>query len=145
MKAVFIGSDPGVAEMARASIRICWPEALPQVATRVSEGLRLVKETSPDVVLLQASPPDIPVFEAILEMRSYSRVPLLVLGGQHDETELMTCLELGADDYISLPYDSILVRAHIWALMRRVYGAQGTVASCWNPVINPASRQVFLN
>ena len=144
MKAVLIGSDPEFAEMARASIGLIWPEALPQVATRASEGLRFVKETSPDLVLLQASLPDIPVSEAILEMRSFSRVPLLVLGGQH-KTELMTCLELGADDYISFPYDTTTVIAHIWALMRRLNGAEGTVASCWNLVINPASRHVFLN
>ncbi len=83
-------------------------------------------------------------------MRSFSRVPLLVLGGQHDETEVMTCLKLGADDYMSLPYDSILVMAHIWALMRRVYGAgrdQSKAFLSWGKLllINPATWQVFLN
>ena len=123
MNVVFIGADPQTAEMAGLSLRLGWPDTAPVVATTAAAGLELVEQASPDLVLLQASLPDIPVFEAILEMRSFSRVPLLVLGGQHDETEVMTCLELGADDYMSLPYDGILVMAHIWALMRRVYRA----------------------
>ena len=148
MKVVFIGSDPRVAQMARASIRLCWPGALPQVATSASEGLPLVKKTSPHLVLLQASLPDISVFEAISEMRCFTRVPLLVLGGHHDEAELITCLELGANDYISLPYDTIMMMAHIRALMRRVHGAgrdrREASLSRWKP-LKTSTRTVSVN
>ena len=52
-KAVFIGADPQVAEIVRLGICLRWPEVTPLVATTGTGGLELVKEESPDLVLLR--------------------------------------------------------------------------------------------
>ena len=52
-------------------------------------------------------------------MRELTHVPLLVLADQGDETEVVTALEAGADDYVRLPCDLTEIMIRIWALVRR--------------------------
>ncbi len=52
-------------------------------------------------------------------MRGLTHVPLLVLSDQGDETEVVTALEVGADDYVRLPCDLTEIMIRIWALVRR--------------------------
>ena len=105
MKAVFIGGDPHVADLVGLSIRLRWPSVTPHVAHTYSTGLELVERTSPDVVLLQADMPDMPLLSMIQQLRAFSNVPLLVLGQSDDETEAIAALEMGADHYVKLPFD----------------------------------------
>ncbi len=105
MKVVFIGADPQTAEMAGLSLRLRWPDTTPVVATTAAAGLELVEQYSPDVVLLHPTFSDMSLAEAVQELRRFSNVPLLVLGHQGSETEIVTALQLGADDYVRLPCD----------------------------------------
>ncbi len=79
MKVVFIGADPQVAEMVGLSIRLRWPGVTPLVATTTSEGLEIVEQASPDVVLLQVGLPDMSLSKALQQLRGFSNVPQLVL------------------------------------------------------------------
>ena len=148
MKAVFIGSNSEIAEMAWLSIRLGWPHAKTQVAVTAGGGLELVKETSPDVVLLHPSFIDLSLTEAIQELRRFTNVPLVVLSYRCDEEELMNALELGADDYVALPCDLTEMMARIWALLRRVGFAtqqmRERALTCGDLLISPATHQVFL-
>ncbi len=148
MKAVFIGGDSHVADLVGLSIRLRWPSVTPSVAHNYSMGLELVERTSPDVVLLQADSPDMPLLSMIQQLRAFSNVPLLVLGQSEDETEVIAALEMGADHYIKLPFDVTEMMARIWAIMRRVAGK--TYHEGEMPVrsgelfINPSTYQVYL-
>ena len=148
MKVVFIDADPQVAEMVGLSIRLRWPGVTPVVATTTSEGLEIVEQASPDVVLLQAGLPDMSLSKALQQLRGFSNVPLLVLGQQGSEAEVVTALEMGADDYVRLPCELTEMMARVWALLRRVAGK--TYHEGERPVrsgelfINPATYEVFL-
>jgi two-component system KDP operon response regulator KdpE len=102
-KAVFIGADPQVAEIVRLGICLRWPDVTPIIATTGTGGLELVKEESPDLVLLRPDFPDKSLSEIIRELRAFSDVPLVVLNHQINELEPVTALEAGADEYIQLP------------------------------------------
>jgi len=159
MKAVFIGSNSEIADMAGLSLRIRWPDATPLVATTAAEGLAsmqrasleggVVDNASPEVVLIHPSFSDMSLAEAIRKLRSFSNVPTVVLSDRGDETEAVTALEAGADDYVRLPCHLTEVMARVWALLRRAGDNQQRPEeerpiSCGRLLLDPVSGQVFL-
>jgi len=120
MKVVFVGTGPRVAEIATLALHPWWPETDPLVATSAVEGLELVEEESPDVVLLHPDFTDMSLYNVIQELRRFSNVPLLVLSHRRDESEVVTSLGLGADGYIRLPCGLIELTATLGAFLRRV-------------------------
>ena len=119
MKAVFIGSNPKIQNIAFVGIGMRWPDATLQAAETAVEGLGLVERVSPDVVLLHPDFTDIPPSQTIREIREVSNAPLLVLGCLNNEIEAVSALEAGADDYARLPCDLTEIMARVWALLRR--------------------------
>jgi two-component system KDP operon response regulator KdpE len=148
MKVVFVGADRRTFDMATLSIRLRWPDVMPLVATTAEQGLQLVEELSPELVILHPDFSDKSLSEAIRELRCFSNVPLLVLSQEGDEMEVVTALEQGADDYVRLPVDLTEMMARIWALLRRAgVGVSHQRQSCLvsGPLlINPATYEVFL-
>jgi DNA-binding response OmpR family regulator len=148
MKYVFIGASPRIAEMAVQSCRMGWPDVTPRAATTAADGLELVEQVAPDVVLLYPDFSDLSLCEAVMGLRRYSKVPLLVLGRQRDAMELVTTLELGADDYVRLPCALNLLTARIRALLRRA--AIAMLHNSERPffsgslLVNPDTYEVFL-
>jgi DNA-binding response OmpR family regulator len=118
-KAVFIGADPQVAEIVRLGICLRWPDVTPMIATTGIGGLELVKEESPDLVLLRPDFPDKSLPEIVRELRAFSDVPLVVLNHQTNDLEPVTALEAGADEYIQLPCELSELTFKVWSLMRR--------------------------
>ena len=147
-KAVFIGADPQVAEIVRLGICLRWPEVIPLVATTGTGGLKLVKEESPDLVLLRPDFPDKSLSEIVRELRGFSDVPLVVLNHQTNELESVTALEAGADEYIQLPCELSELTFKLWSLVRRSEG--GKVAEEGEPLIggdlkvNPLTHEVHI-
>ncbi len=149
MKAVFIGADPRATELATMSFRLRWPDAVHFITATASEGLEMIEMESPDVVLLHPDFTDMAFPKVIREIRRFSNVPLLVLGYQGNEMEVVTALELGADDYVRLPCDLAELMVRIWALLRRAgmrvkYESEGPLSS-GQLLINPATYEVFLS
>ena len=146
MKVVFIGANPQVAEMAGLSICLRWPGVTPLVAAGASDGLGLVETASPDVVILQSYLGDMSMSRALQQLRSFSNVPLMVLGQNPDEAEVVTALEMGADDYVRMPCDPAEIMARVWALLRRVaakaYGDEQRRVRAGEFFINPSTYEV---
>ena len=121
----------------------------PTVATTAAEGLEMVEQESPDVVVLHPDFTDMTLSGTIQEMPRFTNAPLLVMGHQGDEMEVVTSLEVGADDYVRLPCDLTEIMVRIWALLRRVGLRQepetdGPIAS-GRLSINPSTYEVFLD
>ena len=154
MKAVFIGSDPKIQKKAATSLRLRWPDDTNMsAAENAADGVALVEETSPDVVLIHPDFQDMPLSQVIERLRSFSNVPILVFGFQNDEMEVVTALETGADDYVRLPCDLTEIIARVAALLRRAESSrlnnglnhiqEGPIQS--GPLfINPSTYEVFL-
>ena len=123
-------------------------------ATTASEGLRMAKETRPDLILLDVDLPDMDGREALKLMRSGGvSAPVVMLTALGDETDRLAGFEFGADDYVTKPFsvDELLARIRVvtrrqadpqepgsvrinlhrgMKLLREKLGIAGKVAAC---------------
>jgi two-component system OmpR family response regulator/two-component system alkaline phosphatase synthesis response regulator PhoP len=89
-------------------------------AANGSEGLRLVAQAEPDLILLDVVLPDTSGLDVCREVRkSGSGVPIIILSAKTDESDMVAGLEIGADDYITKPFRARELLARIAAHLRR--------------------------
>ena len=67
-------------------------------------GVRLASQYVPDVVLLDLGLPDFDGVEVIRRLRTWSRVPIVVLSARGEERRKVEALDAGADDYLTKPF-----------------------------------------
>ena len=119
VKVVFIGGDEPTLSKVIQSIHLRWPLALMMSASTGAEGLEVVRQASPDLVIMHTDLSDMFPQVLVEELRDISSVPILVLAPEIDETEATSALELGADDYILFPCGLWQFAARVWAVLRR--------------------------
>ncbi|MFD8735228.1 response regulator [Streptomyces sp. NPDC059618] len=90
-------------------------DAAPDGAT----ALRLAAARQPDVILLDLGLPDLDGVDVIKGIRSWSRVPILVLSARRASDEKVSALDAGADDYITKPFSMDELLARLRAAVRR--------------------------
>lgn len=83
-------------------------------------GLEAVLTRQPDLVILDILLPVMDGWEVCKAIRKTSVVPILMLSSLNDEVDRVLGLELGADDYLTKPFSTRELVAHIRALLRRV-------------------------
>lgn len=86
--------------------------------------LSLFEKRQPDLVLLDVMMPEIDGFSVLRKIREKSRVPILMMTARTEDYDKILGLELGADDYITKPYNPLEVVARIKAQLRRCYDYQ---------------------
>lgn len=74
---------------------------------------------SPDVILLDLVLPDAEGLSLITKIRARSKTPIIIVSGKSDTTEKIVGLEMGADDYITKPFEMRELAARIKAVIRR--------------------------
>jgi DNA-binding response OmpR family regulator len=72
-----------------------------------------------DVILLDLTLPDGEGMSLISKIRANSKAPIIIVSGKTDTTEKIVCLEMGADDYITKPFEMRELSARIKAVLRR--------------------------
>ena len=91
-------------------------------ATVVHDGesaLRHAREHRPDLVVLDVMMPGLDGLTVCRKLRAESDVPILVLTARATEDDLLTGLDLGADDYLTKPYSPRELTARVRTLLRR--------------------------
>jgi len=88
-------------------------------------GMRLLAAEKPDLMILDLGLPDRSGLDVIPEIRKTSPVPIVVLSARHDERSKVEALDLGADDYVSKPFNMAELMARLRAAMRHAFQAQG--------------------
>jgi len=73
----------------------------------------------PDVLILDLGLPDITGFDVIRAIRAYSQTPIIVLSARTGSTDKVTALDLGANDYVSKPFNIEELLARLRAATRR--------------------------
>lgn len=81
-------------------------------------GVRLAAQYVPDVVLLDLGLPDLDGVEVIRRLRTWSRVPILVLSARGEERRKVEALDAGADDYLTKPFGFAELLARIRVALR---------------------------
>ncbi|MCJ7726836.1 MAG: response regulator transcription factor, partial [Acidimicrobiia bacterium] len=85
-------------------------------------GLELFSRQRPDVVLLDLMLPGIQGLDVLRLLRKDSDVPVIVVSAKDSEADIVTALELGADDYVTKPYSVRELIARVRAAERRSAG-----------------------
>ncbi|MGM0417145.1 MAG: response regulator transcription factor [Thermodesulfobacteriota bacterium] len=85
-------------------------------------GLSILKKNRPDLILLDLMLPGIDGFDVAKKIRaddSYRDIPVIMLTAKGEEADVVTGLELGADDYVSKPFSPRVLTARIKTVLRR--------------------------
>jgi len=90
-----------------------------KTASTAEDALVLARREPPDLVLLDIGLPGMDGLAAIPQFRDRLGVPVIFLTARRRELDEVLGLELGADDYITKPFDTDVLIAHIKAVLRR--------------------------
>jgi DNA-binding response OmpR family regulator len=88
-------------------------------AASAEDALTLVRRTPPDLVLLDIGLPEMDGLEALRELKAEQDLPVIFLTARRRQLDEVLGLELGADDYITKPFDVDVVLARIKVVLRR--------------------------
>ncbi len=89
-------------------------------ADDASHGLHELALQKPDLLILDLGLPDMDGLEALKRLREWTSLPVLVLSARPDPADKVSALDLGADDYLTKPFDAAELLARMRALLRRV-------------------------
>ena len=126
-----VEDDVDVAEMLTAYFRAQGYEV--QAVNWGGDAVQTCRNTHPDLVILDIRLPDIDGFEVAKRLRSNQRtldIPIIFLTEMRERSDRMQGLELGADDYITKPFDIQELRLRVRNSLRR---------SSLNPLTNPVT------
>src|SRR5512133_206235 len=84
-----------------------------------TEGLGMIRDDSPDVVILDLMMPDMDGWQICKAVREFSQVPIIILSALNDPSMIASVLDAGADDYLTKPTPSRVLIAHINRLTKR--------------------------
>ena len=84
-----------------------------------AEGLDIARREKPDLIILDVMLPSISGFEVCRIIRKETSVPILILSARADETDKVVGLDIGADDYVTKPFNLRELLARVRALLRR--------------------------
>ena len=110
------------------------------------EGLELLKLYEYDLVVLDLMLPDLPGADVLKQMRQANiMTPVLILSGINMPTKKVECLSVGADDYMTKPYDRSELVARVKAIVRRSRGLADNVIKVGRMTINLNTKKVFID
>ena len=116
-KALVIEDDKNIAELLRLYLEKDGFEV--SIAPDGGKGLQLAEDEHPDVVLLDIMLPVMDGWQVCREIRRTSQVPIIMLTAKGETYDKVSGLEMGADDYVTKPFEVKELIARIHAVMRR--------------------------
>lgn len=111
-----------------------------------AEALRQVQALRPALMVLDLMLPEVDGWEVCRRVRAFSDLPILILTARDEDVDKIVGLELGADDYLTKPFNPRELVARVRAILRRVgrSAEQGRPLHVGNVVIDPARREVIV-
>ena len=135
-RALIVEDDRSIAKLIKEQAQM-W-----DIDCRMVENFRDVladfTEYQPHIVLLDIGLPIFNGYHWCSEIRKISKVPIIFISSASDNMNIVMAMNRGADDFISKPFDGMVLIAKVQALLRRVYDFAASV-----PVLE--YRGAFLN
>jgi len=120
MRILVVDDEPDLIESVRLGFELQWREIELLEAGTGEAALDRVEQDHPDIVLLDIGLPDTDGFEVLRQIRAFSDVPVVMLTARDDAMDKVKGLELGADDYITKPFNHLELMARVKAVLRRL-------------------------
>lgn len=116
-KILIVDDDENICELLRLYLEKDGFETL--VANDGRQAVDFAEKYSPDLVLLDIMLPELDGWQVCREIRKFSEVPIIMLTAKGETFDKILGLELGADDYVTKPFDTKEIIARIKAVLRR--------------------------
>lgn len=148
MKILVIDDDPDILEVLRLLLSLENYDVL--TAADGITGLSLARENEPDMIILDLNLPDINGQQICKIIRGELNVPILILSARDNVSDKVVCLEYGADDYLTKPFENIELIARVKAILRRSDKHEETentgdeTITFHHLTIDKANRQAFI-
>ena len=127
-----IDNDVAMSEILKAILE---PKAFEVFTAReVKEGIADISRLNPDVVVLNLFMPETDGWQVCRDIRTFSKVPILVLSAVNNPDAVARALDEGADDYLIKPVPSGVLIAHIKNLIRRSRAEQDAISTRNNSI-----------
>ena len=97
------------------------------------EAVRLCRESSFDIMIIDIMMPELDGFSACREIRKFSQIPIIMLSARGEEYDKINGFELGIDDYVVKPFSPKELMLRVDAVMKRAQGRAGGNASAEQP------------
>jgi two-component system, OmpR family, KDP operon response regulator KdpE len=98
------------------------------IAASGETALKAIADRAPDLVLLDLGLPLLDGGEVCRQVRDFSAVPIIVLTARNADTDKVSLLDIGADDYVTKPFSPPELLARIRVALRRTTGADETLS-----------------
>lgn len=119
------------------------------MAATGTQALDLIGRQPPSLVVLDLMLPEIDGWEVCRRVRATSRLPIIMLTARDDDVDKIVGLELGADDYVTKPFNPRELVARVRAVLRRSQAAPAwpaeAIRQIGNLSIEPAAREVTVD
>ncbi len=117
------------------------------LAENGQKGLEALALQGADLVILDLGLPDLDGFDVLRELRSWSKVPVIVLSVRSDEEEKVKLLDAGANDYVTKPFSIQELMARIRVLLRQhqQIAPELSIFDDGTLKIDFAQRQIYLH
>ena len=116
-KVLLVDDDPNIANLVSLYLHNEGFEV--ELSDRGDDALKKFKADPPSLVLLDLMLPGMDGRDVCREIRKVSNIPVIMLTARDETFDKVLCLELGADDYITKPFENKELVARIKAVMRR--------------------------
>ncbi len=116
-------------------------------ARSAAEGIVQIKSARPHLIILDLGLPDKPGLEVLKEIRTWSKVPIIILSVRDEESVKVSLLESGADDYMTKPFSVAELIARIKISLRHhpEDGAASPLFESGELKIDLIERKVFIS
>lgn len=125
-RVLVVDDEPQIQRFLKPSLGAAGFEVI--AAANGAEALKAAATQAPDVILLDLGLPDMDGKEVIAKLRSWSKVPIVVLSARDREAEKIAALDLGADDYVNKPFGIGELMARLRAALRHATHSAGEAA-----------------
>jgi len=115
---LIVEDDPQTVEAISLVFKLRWANAELLSIPGGMDAAPLVEKESPNIVILDLGLPDTDGMEVLKEIRAFSDVPVLILTARDDAISQVKGLELGADEYITKPFDPSILLARLKKLLQ---------------------------
>jgi len=123
MRILIADDDDDVAQLIGMSARTLWPAAEITIVGDGQAALSAFTAAPPDLVVLDVAMPLLDGLDVCRRIRATSGVPILMLTVRDGTVDEVRALHLGADDYLTKPFDPLRLLARLQALARRASAA----------------------
>jgi DNA-binding response OmpR family regulator len=120
-----------------------------QTAATAEDALEIVHQNRPDLVLLDIGLPGMDGLEALRKLRDDLGIPVILLTARRRELDEVLGLEMGADDYVTKPFDFDVLLAHVKAVLRRTQVVESVsetsrTVTAGDLIIDPSAHTALL-